>query len=362
MRFLIILFSVFLFASNVKNVKKELRHTKVTISRMNYYLSKLANKINQKQIEIKNLDKKIQNLNIQIQQLKKDLQNSNQTLNELYDLKKGYLQKLQEIQDKINYFLSTNYYISNQTIDSVNDLVRQEVTKEILKKYSNQISKMTKEQTKIKSNISAVTDKIMKIVQKQKLLTKKRNELLSLKKTRQKELNNLAAQKALYKKRLYAMIKKQKALQNKLKELSIIKTTQHTANVTLPTKIYRGIKTVAPVRGRVIKRFGSYIDPIYKFRVYNDSITIKPYQKNAVIRAVMPGRVVYIDDKKGVIIIKHKNYLFSIYANLSKISPILKKGSFVKRGQIIARVQDSLEFEITYKDRPINPLKVITLR
>jgi len=63
-----------------------------------------------------------------------------------------------------------------------------------------------------------------------------------------------------------------------------------------------------------------------------------------------------------VIFIKHKNNLFSIYANLSKISPLLKNGSLIKKGQIIGRVKDALEFEVTYKDRPINPLKVIKFR
>jgi septal ring factor EnvC (AmiA/AmiB activator) len=362
-RLLILFFSVFLFAANVKSVKKELKNTKITISKMNTRLGKLAKEINKKQQDIQNLEKEIKNLNTQITNLKTQLKNSNQTLNELKDLKKGYLIKLKQIQDKINYFLSTNYYISNQTAQDVNDLINQELTKEILKQYSNKIAKLTNQQAKIKFQIFNVNDKIAQILDKQKLLTQKRNEFLKLKNRLQTELKTLAKKKENYKKRLYSMIKKQQELQKKLKELSIIKTTKHNRvkYTKLPTKIYRGIKTVAPVRGKIIKRFGSYIDPIYKFRVYNDSITIKPYQKNALIRAIMPGRVVYIDRKKGVVVIKHKNYLFSIYANLSKISPILKKGSYVKRGQIIARVADTLEFEITYKDRPINPLKVVKI-
>ena len=78
----------------------------------------------------------------------------------------------------------------------------------------------------------------------------------------------------------------------------------------------------------------------------------------------MSGKVVYIGDngERKVLFIKHSGNLFSIYANLSKISPLLKKGSYVKRGQIIARVKDALEFEVTYKDKPINPLRVIRLR
>ncbi|WP_457560479.1 murein hydrolase activator EnvC family protein [Caminibacter sp.] len=362
MRFLIIFFSVFLFAASVKTVKKELIHTKANISKMNSYLDNLAKKIAKKQKEINHLNNQISKLNTQIQNLQKLLKNSNSKLGKLQDLKNGYSQQLKKIQDEINYFLSTNYYISNKSIDNINDLINQEVTKEILKQYSQKIAALANEEADLKQNIFQTSQEINAILDKQKTLQNKKNQLLTLKKKREKELRELAKQKEIYKRKLYAMIKKQQELQAKLKKLSIIKTTKHYPNVTLPTKIYRGIKTIAPVRGIVVKRFGSYIDPVYKFRVYNDSITIKPYQKNAVIRAVMSGRVVYIDPKKGIIIIKHKNYLFSIYANLSRISPILKKGSFVKRGQIIARVQNTLEFEITYKDRPINPLKVISLR
>ncbi len=360
MRFLIIFLPIFLFSS-IQSVKKELKTTKSNIYKMNITLSRLAKEIKKKQKEITQIDLKIKKLNKQISSLQTELKNSNKTLNELSDLKKGYLKKLNEIKDKINYFLSTNYYISHQAIDNINDLINQEITKQILKKYSKKISSLTDEEAKIKLQISIISDQISKIQNKQALLIKKKKELLYLKKQRKKELKNLNTKKQQYKQKLYSMIQKQKALQQKLKELSIIKTTKHIPT-SLPTKIYKGVKTIPPVNGKIIKRFGNYIDPIYKFRIYNDSITIKPYEKNAIIRAIMPGKVVYIDKKKGIVILKHKNYLFSIYANLSKISPILRKGLYVKRGQILARVENFLEFEITYKDKPINPLKVIKLK
>ena len=166
------------------------------------------------------------------------------------------------------------------------------------------------------------------------------------------------------------MIKKQQSLRKKLQELKIVKKREEikvkkvgSAYFKPKTATYKGRKTIPPVYGKVIKKFGSYIDPIYKIKIYNDSITIKA-KPNSVVRSIMSGKVVYIGENgdKKVIFIKHPGNLFSIYANLEKISPLLKKGSYVKRGQIIARVKDALEFEVTYKDRPINPLKVIKLR
>ena len=130
------------------------------------------------------------------------------------------------------------------------------------------------------------------------------------------------------------------------------------------TANYKGIKTIPPVHGTIIKNFGSYIDPVYHIRIYNDSITIKANKQNSMVRAVLSGRIVYVgqSNSKGVVIIKNKNNLFTIYANLDKISPLLKKGLYIKRGQIIARIKNTLEFEITYKEKPINPTKVIALR
>ncbi len=363
---LFLLLAVFAFAG-IKNIKNELSNTKIIISKMNTKLDRLAKKINQKQTEINTLNNKIKNVKQQIENLTVQLKNSNQKLNSLFDLKKGYQHQYNDIQQSINDFLSTNYYISTSQADNINDLVHQEVTKKILKIYSKKIASLASQQKNIKNEINDTARKIKTIIDRQKLYTQKIKELTQLKKKRQKELNELSKQKILYKKRLYAIIKRQQYLQNKLKELAIIKTTKHKYNNTninykYRTKIYRGVKTIPPLLGKVTKRFGSYIDPVYRIRVYNDTINIKPYQKNSIVRAIMSGRIVYIDKKKGIIFIRHKNNLFSIYANLSMVSPLLKKGSYVKRGQIIARVADYLEFEITYKDRPINPLKVISLK
>ncbi|GAB6045282.1 M23 family metallopeptidase [Caminibacter profundus] len=345
-----------LFSSSIK---KELKQTKIVISKMNEKMDLLAKEIVYKQQNLKKLSLKINELNIEIQKLQQKLKNSNQTLNELTDLKRGHLTQLKEIQNEINDFLSTNYYLNTQEIDNINDLIYNELNQKILKVYSQKINKLINKKENLENKISITNKKIEEIKIKQNTLKVKKNELLSLLKKRKKELNSLESKKREYKRKLLALINKQKKLQKKLASLLIIKRAQKPTTFT-----YKGMKTIAPLRGKVIKKFGSYIDPIYKIKIYNDSITIKPFIKNATVRSIMPGRVVYIGENGGkkIIVIKHKNNIFSIYANLSKVSPLLKKGSFVKRGQIIARVKDSLEFEVTYKEKPINPLKVISLQ
>jgi murein DD-endopeptidase MepM/ murein hydrolase activator NlpD len=350
---------LFLYSSNVKT---ELEKTKIVISKMNEKMDKLAKEISKRKANLNYLQKKIKNLSLEIQNLQKELKNSNQTINELKDLKRGYKKQLEEIQNEINDFLSTNYYLDSQEIDNINDLIYYEITKKALEEYSKKIEKLINKKEILEEEISKTDRKIKNIINRQKLLESKKQELKTILNRRKKELIALKRKKEEYKKKLIAMIEKQKALQNKLTKLSIIKKREKTYKPA--TFVYRGMKTVAPIRGKVVKKFGSYIDPIYKIKIHNDSITIKPYQKNSVVRSIMSGKVVYIGESGGkkIIVIKHKGNIFSIYANLSKISPLLKKGSYVKRGQIIARVEDNLEFEVTYKEKPINPLKVISLK
>ncbi|EDM24473.1 peptidase M23 [Caminibacter mediatlanticus TB-2] len=358
MRLLIIfILSLTLFSANIKT---ELKQTKNIISNMNKRMDKLAKEIRKKENELKKLNTQIQKLDKEIKKLELELKDSNQKLNELNDLKKGELEKLNNIQNEIDNFLSTNYYLNKKNIDNINDLINYELTKKALDFYSKKIETLIKSQKNIQKNIANTNKQINDLLNKRKLLKQKKAQIQKLLNKRKKEILVLKKKKLEYKLKLYAMINKAKRLRNKLSQLAVIKRkTNIKANY-----VYKGIKTIPPLKGKVIKYFGSYIDPIYKIKIYNDSITIKPYQKNAIVRSIMPGKVVYIgqNDDKKIIVIKHKNNIFSIYANLNKVSPLIKKGKYVKRGQIIARVEDSLEFEVTYKEKPINPLKVIRLR
>ena len=63
-----------------------------------------------------------------------------------------------------------------------------------------------------------------------------------------------------------------------------------------------------------------------------------------------------------MIIIKHKDGLYTIYAHIDKIAPSIKKGKKVKKGYIIGRVNSKLTFEVTKNSYHINPLDLIKVR
>jgi len=372
-----ILLFILLFISleaNITTTKKELLSTQKNISLMNEKLKLLAKKIQKQQRYINALNKQIIILNNQINLLKNELKNSKKKLSNLVDLKKGYEEKLNTTQEEITNFLSENYFNSILKPQNVNDLINKEITNKILKKYSQKIANILNKNRTIQYKINQIDKKIQTILNIQKEFLNKKEKLKKLITTQQIELKTLKNKKIEYKQKLEALLKKQKNLQKKLEELKVVSNkplstykVKKYGSVYIKPKIsrYKGKKTIPPIKGKIIKKFGSYIDPIYHIKIFNPSITIKPYRKNAKVRAILSGKIIYIGEtsfNKKIIVIKHRHNLFSIYANLDKISPILKKGYFVKRGQIIARVNNSLDFEVTYKEKPINPLKVINLK
>jgi len=131
---------------------------------------------------------------------------------------------------------------------------------------------------------------------------------------------------------------------------------------SVKTKKYKGKKTIAPLDSYTItKKYGTYTDPIYGIKIFNESISLKPRKLNAKVKTVFNGKVIYADKTavlNNIVIVEHKNGLHTIYANLSQISPNIKKGKKIKRGYTIGRVKDELIFEVTQKSYHINPIRL----
>jgi len=201
-------------------------------------------------------------------------------------------------------------------------------------------------------------------------------------------VKNLARDKAIYKKRFNKIRASRKSLERKLANLKIIKRSNSKAakarriaqqNVkssssnkapkiiaSIPTAKYKGGKTISPLRGaRLIKKFGTYIDPIYKFKIFNKSITLKAPHSGSKVRSVLVGKVVFAENSGGmlgkVVIVEHANKIHTIYAKLSRLAPGIHVGRSVSKGTIIGKVDKSLMFEVTKSNKHMNPLKLIRL-
>ncbi|ADV46119.1 Peptidase M23 [Nitratifractor salsuginis DSM 16511] len=128
---------------------------------------------------------------------------------------------------------------------------------------------------------------------------------------------------------------------------------------------YRGPRTISPIRGaRLVKSFGNYVDPIYKIKIFNDSVTLKAPKSDATVRSVLNGKVVYVGENSilgKVVILQHSHGLHTVYAGLSKISPIIRTGARIRRGTAVGKVRRKLIFQATQNAKLINPTRLIRL-
>ncbi len=128
---------------------------------------------------------------------------------------------------------------------------------------------------------------------------------------------------------------------------------------------YRGDKTISPLtHAKVIKKFGTYIDPIYKIKIFNESITLKSKIPNARVKNVLNGKVVFAGKSSmlgKVVVVSHSKKIHTVYAGLSKIAPTIRVGSKIKRGYVVGKVSEKLIFQATKNSKHINPLKLIKI-
>ena len=129
---------------------------------------------------------------------------------------------------------------------------------------------------------------------------------------------------------------------------------------------YSGSKTIAPLKSfKVVKNFGTYYDPIYKIKLFNESIVLKSSEPQAKVVAVLNGKVVYAKKNAGmlenVVIIQHENGIHTIYSHLDEISPTLVVGKWIKQGYVVGRVDDSLMFQVTKDSSHIDPKELFKI-
>jgi septal ring factor EnvC (AmiA/AmiB activator) len=129
---------------------------------------------------------------------------------------------------------------------------------------------------------------------------------------------------------------------------------------------YRGSKTISPLPsgGKLVKKFGTYIDPIYKIKIFNESITLKANSKNAKVQNVLNGKVVFAGKSSmlgKVVVVAHSAKMHTVYAGLSKIAPNIHVGRKIKKGYIVGKVSRKLMFQATKNSKHINPMKLIRI-
>jgi murein DD-endopeptidase MepM/ murein hydrolase activator NlpD len=126
---------------------------------------------------------------------------------------------------------------------------------------------------------------------------------------------------------------------------------------------FRDVKMQKPLNDyQVVKKFGPYVDPVYKIELFNESVSLRSKTKNEKVFSALKGQVVYAKNDAGslgnVVILKHSGDIHTIYSQLSQIAPTLSVGKVIPQGYVVGRVEDTLVFQATKNNRYLNPLEL----
>ena len=377
--------------SKIKKSKKALSSKKIQYKKMDKQLSSLAKKIYAAKKDRKKLESKLSSLS-------KNIKANEVTFKKLQQDEKKYSERLVEFNMKIDknqkkfLKLVSKKFSLALALEELNQptqesVMMREAYKLYAKKNLEAIEKLKKDINFLKSKKDILKKKKESIKKILAGYESERQEYKNKKEKKDKLVKNLARDKAIYKKRFEKIRASRKSLEKKLAKLKIIKRSNDKAakakkiakeNARLsareeePVKVsasvgkYRGNKTISPLKGaRLIKRFGTYIDPIYKFKIFNKSISLKAPHSGAKVRVVLSGKVVFSENSGGmlgkVVIVEHANKMHTIYAKLSRLAPGIAVGKRISSGTIIGKVSKSLMFEVTKNNKHVDPLTLIEL-
>lgn len=371
------------YSKNHKNISKKMAKTakailkqKQTIYKQQRQLKKLKRELKEKESSYLANKEQLKELALAQSTLKNDSQKLEQ-----------------ELVFMIAQSVSLSIILEEEYTSNEESLIEFEVFEVMLKNSKERIKKLNSRFYTNSKNMNILKDHATSLEVAIAMIDSKRKELQNIQAKNKKGLKKLKTAKNSYKKELQKILKKQDSLKSTLAKLNIIKVDEikkakqeaerkkafaaksTISDTNLPkvkkignsyqavkTKKYKGSKTIAPFSPyKITKKYGTYKDPVYGIKVFNESISLKPSQKNTKVKTVFNGKVIYADktavlDK--VVIIEHSNSLHTIYANLSQISPDVKKGKRVKKGYTIGRVADELIFEVTQKSYHINPIRL----
>jgi murein DD-endopeptidase MepM/ murein hydrolase activator NlpD len=229
------------------------------------------------------------------------------------------------------------------------------------KSYQEELNKVAKEQESLKNLLSELNilkeEEIKKAKAAEEEKRRKLQELLAKKNAAErKSVKEEHIEESPQEEIQTADVRNQKYAKNL--NLDVRKIGSSTDGVKIIK--YKGERTIAPLKSfKVVKNFGTYYDPVYKIKLFNESIVLKSNESKAKVVSVLNGKVVYAKKNAGmlanVVIIQHEGGLHTIYSHLDEISPTLVVGKWIKQGYVVGRVDESLMFQATKDSSHIDP-------
>ncbi len=248
-------------------------------------------------------------------------------------------------------------------------------------KYTAKLQKIVDRQNALRATLAKLNILRKQEVEEARKRAAARKKAMQLEKERKRKLR-IAKAKAREKARLAKEALKQAKTEEARKQAqlaakeaaeeskAIAKESQKVRNINSSYQkesvyTYRGHRTISPISGaKLIKKFGTYVDPIYKIKIFNESITLQAPHTDAKVKNVLNGKVVFAGRTSmlgKVVVIAHSGRMHTVYSGLSKIAPTIRTGKKIPKGYVIGKVRRKLLFEATKNSKHINPLRLIRL-
>lgn len=378
--------------------KTALENQKKKEAQVNQKLQELGKEVNKQKEELSTIENIIKESETNISKNKQEYSKKETLIKTLSSNQESLYQKRKDIElaiiDLVAKDISFAILLNDFQPESIRDLITEESFKVLNNTTKKELANLSQQQTQIMQDLKTLQKEIAQLQSFIDSENKKRANLKDLQAKQKKVLNAYQKEIDKYNQELQQITKERDSLQEILVQLNILKSQEEekrkkreelakTKNTTTPkstqsdfdvrqvassyhnisTTKYKGAKTIAPLDNfKIDKRFGPYYDPVYKMKVFNESITLISTGDDKV-KSVLDGKVIFAKDTpilKKVIIIEHQNNMHTIYAQLDKIAPTIKPGSIVKKGYTIGRINNALKFEVTLKDKHIDPLELIS--
>ena len=401
------LFAAGTTANKTQSTKQNLKTKVEQEKRLNKKLDELAKSILSGEENVKTTAEQISALSVQVKELESSAKAADASLNTLIAQNKDLVAEQKRIEASLLAIISKRFaydlIVPKNYIESEESIISAEILNSLTKDSQNEVNKIAKDYSKTINSIKSKTDKIGAIKLDLAEFRSKQDKLIALQTKQKKDLAQLKSDKDSYEKELSAIQADQEELRKTLEKLAIIakneeeekaraqqkakleeakkaKNNEKLASQSQKTakndvrqvgssyqmsqvKRYTGAKTIAPLEKFTLKQaFGDYTDPIYKIKIFNESVVLRSALSDAVVKNVLDGKVVFAKETsllQKVVIVENKDGIHTIYAHLSKIAPTIKVGSRLKKGYVIGRVERDLTFEVTQKNYHINPMELI---
>ena len=401
------LFAAGTTANKTQSTKQNLKTKAEQEKKLNKKLDELAKSILSGEENVKTTAEQISALSVQVKELESSAKAADASLNTLIAQNKDLVAEQKRIEASLLAIISKRFaydlIVPKNYIESEESIISAEILNSLTKDSQNEVNKIAKDYSKTINSIKSQTDKISAIKLDLAEFRSKQDKLIALQTKQKKDLAQLKSDKDSYEKELSAIQADQEELRKTLEKLAIIakneeeekaraqqkakleeakkaKNNEKLASQSQKTakndvrqvgssyqmsqvKRYTGAKTIAPLEKFTLKQaFGDYTDPIYKIKIFNESVVLRSALSDAVVKNVLDGKVVFAKETsllQKVVIVENKDGIHTIYAHLSKIAPTIKVGSRLKKGYVIGRVERDLTFEVTQKNYHINPMELI---